>query len=124
MTSPSPDQHSYLDGWRARAEAAAARDAAWRLAVRQRLCLAVDALAAMGASRVVLFGSLVCDEAGPGSDVDLWVEGLAESLWLDAVVVVSRVLGDIDADVVRSESASESLRNRVVREGLVLLEPR
>ena len=72
-----------------------------------------------GATRVVLFGSLARDEAGPASDVDLLVEGLDDSLLFDAIAACSRVLGT-EADLVPAHRARPSVRARVEQEGLVL----
>ena len=75
-----------------------------------------------GVTRVVLFGSLARGEAGPGSDVDLWVEGLADADWLDATQVVRAAVRHAEVDVVRAECASDALRAGVAAQGVVLRE--
>ncbi len=84
---------------------------------------AAEALACIpGVRRVVLFGSLARDEASAASDVDVWVEGLAEADWLQAVAKARTLIAHAEVDLVRDESASPSLRARVAAEGIVLYE--
>ena len=73
----------------------------------------------VGAKRVYLFGSLVWGGAHLGTDVDLAVEGL------DSVATgnfAAELFGVIDAwlDVVRLETASEGLRERIVEDGCLV----
>jgi predicted nucleotidyltransferase len=74
----------------------------------------------LGASRVVLFGSLARGSAQPGSDVDLWVEGLPESAYLDAISLVREGIVGTEVDLVMADWASASVRERAQREGVVL----
>lgn len=114
---------SYLEAWRARARAAADAARAWRLEREAEAAIAARALAAFpGVRRVVLFGGVARGEAGPGSDVDLWVEGLAEADWLDAVAAVRAIVTRADPDLVRAEWAGDALASRVGAEGRVLYE--
>ena len=87
--------------------------------LRDRLPLAVAALARLGATRVVLFGSLRTGESHDRSDVDLAVEGICASHYWRAVDVASRELG-VTVDLVPLEEASPSLRARIQEEGEVL----
>ncbi|MEZ4266211.1 MAG: nucleotidyltransferase domain-containing protein [Myxococcota bacterium] len=117
----SADQ-SYIDGWRQRERALAAAAASWR---RDRLSEAADAARQVrerfpSVRRVVLFGSLARGTAGPGSDVDLWLEGLPESDWLDAVSLVRQSIRNAEVDVVRAEWARAPIAARVAAEGVVL----
>lgn len=111
----------YLEAWRARARAADARATAWRA---ERLLDARRAARAIveqfGARRVLLFGSVARGSATPDSDVDLWVEGLAEDAFLDAVSLVRQHITATEVDVVRAEWARASVRERALREGIVL----
>ena len=75
-----------------------------------------------GVTRVLLFGSLARGEAGPGSDVDLWVEGLADADWLDATQVARSAVRHAEVDIVRAECAGDALRDGVAAQGVVLRE--
>jgi predicted nucleotidyltransferase len=111
----------FLRGWSRRRELEREAAAAWR---RERLteCRAMSSalLELPGVRRVALFGSLARGEAAPGSDVDVWIEGLAESEWLSAVAVARRMVSAAEVDLVRAESASPALAARVAAEGQVL----
>jgi predicted nucleotidyltransferase len=111
----------YLEAWRARARAADTSAAAWRA---ERLLEATRAARALveqlGARRVLLFGSVAHGSATPESDVDLWVEGLAESAFLDAVSLVRHHITATEVDLVRAEWARASVRERALEEGVVL----
>jgi uncharacterized protein len=104
----------YLQAWRARARVAEAQASAWRAA----RCAEAEGVARalverLGARRVVLFGSLARGSAGPESDVDLWVEGLPEGAYLEAVSVaregIARVLTRCYTASVRPELIDELL---------------
>ncbi len=66
---------------------------------------------------MVLFGSLARGEAGPGSDVDVRVEGPREEDGLDAVAGARAALTGAEVDVVRAEASSAALTARVAAEG-------
>jgi len=92
---------------------------------RQQRAAAVAAAAAQwlrqefGASRVVLFGSLARGTFGPGSDIDLAVEGIPGR---DLLRAQGRLLGEFpefSIDLVDLAGAS-SLREAVEREGKAL----
>ncbi|MGM0578041.1 MAG: nucleotidyltransferase family protein [Myxococcota bacterium] len=120
-TSTGRDLSSYVDGWRERARVEQERAAAWRVEVRRRVEEAAQMLAErFGVRRVVLFGSLVRGEAGPGSDVDLLVEGLSSEDFLDAAVVVDRVLSDVTVDLVPRQWARPEVLKRALAEGIVI----
>jgi predicted nucleotidyltransferase len=88
--------------------------------IRRLLPSAVEALKSrFGCERVVLFGSLSTGEVHAGSDVDLWVEGLAAARHFEAMAATSARLG-VQVDLVRAEDAPSSLRERVVAEGVPL----
>lgn len=113
----------YLEAWRARARAAEARATTWRAQRRHEATRAAQALVEeLGARRVLLFGSLARGNATLDSDVDLWVEGLAEDAFLDAVSLVRQHITATEVDVVRAEWARASVRERALREGVVLHE--
>lgn len=121
MSSSSGDP--YLEAWRARSRAASARATAWRA---ERLLDATRAarelVEQLGARRVLLFGSLARGTATPESDIDLWVEGLPENAFLDAVSLTRQHITATEVDVVRAEWARASVRERALGEGVVLHE--
>ncbi len=74
-----------------------------------------------GASRVVVFGSLVRKELfHRRSDVDLAVWDLDENIYYRAVGQLLYLDSEISMDLVRIEEASDSLRSRIEKEGKVL----
>lgn len=112
---------AYVAGWRARDQQHAERAAIWRDEVRGHVDEAARLLVErFGATRVVLFGSLVRGTAGPGSDVDLLVEGLPAATFFDAAAAVDRVLGDVLVDLVPAEFARPEVLERARAEGEVL----
>ena len=103
-----------------RRDAVARADAEARAAVlRERLPEAASLLRALGADRVLLFGSLATGDVHLGSDVDLAVSALPPSRFFEAVGALSRLLG-CDVDLVRLEEAPDSLVDRVEAEGVLL----
>jgi predicted nucleotidyltransferase len=111
----------YLKAWQARARATEARSATWRAERLRDATRAARALVEqLGAERVLLFGSLARGSATPASDVDLWVEGLAEGTFLDAVSLARQHVTVTEVDVVRAEWARASIRERALREGVLL----
>lgn len=96
----------------------AARARAERL--RARLPEAVAFLRSRGARRIVLFGSLAhgqCIHAR--SDIDLAVEGLDAAAARDAAWdLMDRLRCDVD--VICIERAADSLRHRIVEDGVEL----
>jgi len=71
------------------------------------------------ARRVWLFGSLAADTTTETSDVDLAVEQLPESSYFGALAALMELFGG-PVDLVRIETADDSLRNRIEQEGRVL----
>lgn len=120
---PVDRDRSFVEAWRARAAAARVAAAAWRRARTDEAAVAAEALSRLpGVRRVLLFGSLARGEAGPGSDVDLWIEGLPEAFWLEAVAAARAHVHDAEVDLVRAEIASAALADRVAADGIVLRE--
>lgn len=72
-----------------------------------------------GASRVWLFGSLVWGRPDEASDLDLAAEGLAEEAYFRALAALLRDAA-VPVDLVRLEEAPPSLRERILRSGLLL----
>lgn len=109
-------------GARARQERAAA--AAWRARMLARLPAVARMLRGdFGARQVLLFGSLARGEAGPGSDVDLLVDGLAMADLIRATVRAERLLEEAHADLAPRASARPEVRARAESEGRVIHVP-
>ena len=82
--------------------------------------------------RIVVFGSVARGEAGPDSDLDVFVEMESDQRWLDRIVAVRRVLRDVDVPMdvfVYTPAEVEARRGRignllsyVEREGKVVYE--
>lgn len=88
--------------------------------VRSRLPEVVRRLTVeLGATKVVLFGSLLRGELHEGSDVDLAVEGLAAGTYFHAVDRAAEAAG-VPVDLVPLEEASPELRALIEEEGEVL----
>jgi len=119
----SGSDQDFVHAWRQRQEALRLTAEAWRHERLAQARVAAQALASFaGVKRVLLFGSLARGQAGPGSDIDLWVEGLQEADWLDAVRVARQVVDTAEVDIVRAEWAGPQVAARATAEGIVLLE--
>ncbi len=116
----TPDYAPYIQGWKQRLAARKEilrRQAAEARAVADRAAeLLVERY---GARRVILFGSLARSELREGSDIDLAVEGLAKSAYLEALVEVSR-LTDTPVELVLLEECHGFFRQRILSEGIAL----
>lgn len=117
----STSLESYVDGWRQRALRAEGERSAWQHGLRARLKAVVDLLVRdYGVRRIVLFGSLARDEARPGSDVDLLVDGLGLEHLVEASAQAGRILQDADVDLVPAQVARPEILIRAELEGQVL----
>jgi predicted nucleotidyltransferase len=82
--------------------------------------LAADYLRARGAVRVRLFGSLARGRPpGVHSDFDFAVEGLPPESFLGALGTLLQIL-PLPVDLVEMESAPPELRERILKEGILL----
>jgi predicted nucleotidyltransferase len=109
-------------------ERARTEDIARDIAARRR---AIEAAARAMASvlgrhpavrRVCLFGSAATGDTAAHSDVDLAVEGLPASDYLEAWTTVEEAAAGLPFDLVRLEDAAESLRKTILGEGRLLLD--
>lgn len=73
--------------------------------------------------RVWLFGSLAWGHPGAGADIDLAVEDLAASDYFGALASLME-RASCRVDLVRIEDAAESLRERILADGKVLVDRR
>jgi len=88
-------------------------------ALLQQVPLLARHLRAMGATRVVLFGSLASDaEPHERTDVDLCVEGLTQAQVERASLELASEVGPVD--LVRWETAPPQLRGIITAYGLVV----
>lgn len=101
------------------ARAAEARRRATAAAIRARLPAIVEELTRLGATRIILFGSVANGEADDDSDLDLGVEGLPATNLFDAMSRAWTAAGR-PVDIVRLEEAPVSLRDRILADGEVL----
>ncbi len=89
--------------------------------LRERVRQAAEQLKALGARRVVLFGSLAHGSWwAPGSDVDLAVTGLPPERFWDGWRVAEDTIGDRRVDLVAWEQAGGVLRAEIERDGVEL----
>jgi len=101
------------------AEAAQERRRTTSAAIRARLPAVLDELTKLGATRVILFGSVARGEAEEDSDLDLAVEGLPAARLFDAMAKALRAAGR-PVDLLRLEEAPTTLRDRVLADGEVV----
>ena len=112
----------YARGMRARAAARRKaleprRERAWEVARRAAALLKQE----FGATRVVLFGSLIWPRLFHArSDVDLAVWGLDERLYFRAVTRLLDLDPEIEVDLIEGEHASASLRAAIEEDGVEL----
>jgi len=77
----------------------------------------------LGATRVVLFGSLARGTYRESSDIDLAVEGLPPSSLVDAMMAASNAARPFEVSVVPAERADDFARRDIERDGVVLWPP-
>lgn len=85
-----------------------AKEAAQQLACRYRV------------EKVYLFGSLAVGGFDEESDIDLAVCGLSDEKYLKAYGLVESIALPFNVDLISLESAADTLKARVEREGIVL----
>lgn len=111
---------SYVEAWRRRfAEQRAAGEEHRVRALEMAQCAADLLVERFGVHRVVLFGSLAWRRAGPASDIDLAVEGLAPERFFRADAELAREI-PIPVDLKLLAECPPMLRRRIEEEGVVL----
>lgn len=113
-------EQKYIDYWRSRIAKRIAREkaceaAAW-VTVREAACLLKSQF---GATRVIVFGSLVRDLFGEDSDIDIAVEGIKDNRFFEALTAVNE-LGDRQIDLKPVESLEPRFKARVLETGRVV----
>lgn len=105
-----------------RGAASEAHRTAWLTEARAQASACAARLAAeFGASRVVLFGSVARGDGGPGSDIDLLVDGIASARWFEAVARAMDLVTCGDVDLVPADKVHAHVAARVREEGKVLV---
>lgn len=112
------DARRFVDAERARARARGEQRLALAAAIRSSLPRLVQGLIERGATRIVLFGSLLADRVDEASDVDVAVRGLPSEALFATLAWAQGVVGR-PVDIVRLEEASPELTARI-RDGEVL----
>lgn len=90
-----------------------------------RLYSLVESLAAYEEVKaIMLFGSRACGDANPRSDVDLAISAPDISLrhWLDLKMLAENAPTLLSITLVKLEDSPSELRERVLKEGIVLYE--
>ncbi len=111
----------YVQGWVERARVAAQSRKEREARARDLLPMLVEHLVRHhGARRVVLFGSLAEGGFGPGSDIDLAVEGIQGARLYQAGAELEDLCQPFRVDLVPIEDAYETVREKIERTGTVL----
>jgi len=119
--APRAGLSSYAAGWQARDRLRQQQAAEWRSRMEARLPQVARMLADdFGATRVLLFGSLARGMAGPGSDIDLLVDGLALERLIEATVRAERLLAEARVDLVPADQIRPEVMTRALAEGVLL----
>jgi predicted nucleotidyltransferase len=125
MTTPAwtdADRAAFAHAARARAAESERRRLEWLAQARAEAAACARALAAeLGATRIVLFGSVARGDGAPGSDVDLLVSGVAADRWFAAVARAIELVTCAEVDLVPSDKVHPHVAARIAEEGEVLL---
>lgn len=116
---------SYRDSWKERARSdEEARIGRFKQARKVAESAAKMLVERFGATRVYLFGSILdADTFLMHSDVDIAVEGLGADIYFRAVSCIADLASPgLKIDVVPLEDAYEYLKEKILREGVVLYE--
>jgi len=79
-----------------------------------------------GVQKIILFGSRAREEAEERSDIDIAIVApeVSEREWLDIYFLKEDLDTLLPIDLVRLEEAPPALKNRILKEGVVLFERR
>ena len=113
-------EQKYIDYWRSRQLERAAQIEEWEQVAWINAKSAANLLRErFGATKVIVFGSLVRDRFKEDSDIDLAVEGLASADFFEALTAVNE-LCDRWIDLKPMESLDARFRDRVMSTGKVI----
>ncbi len=107
----------YIEGWKEKEELSEKKLSSLQGKVWKLLPAAAGRLKSLGAKRVVVFGSLIEGDFRIDSDIDISVEGLPVSKYIEAVIETEKILAaaDIDFDLVLYERAYPWIKQRIDR---------
>lgn len=113
-------EQKYIDYWRSRQLKRAAQLEEWEQAAWSNARSAASLLKEkFGATKVIVFGSLVRDRFKEDSDIDLAVEGLTNADFFEALTAVNE-LCERWIDLKPMESLDARFRERVLSTGKVI----
>ena len=125
MTAPAwtdADRAAFAHAARVRAAAVDERRLEWLAQARAQAQACARALASeLGATRVVLFGSVARGDGAPGSDLDLLVAGIPADRWFVAVARAIELVTCAEVDLVPADKVHPHVAARIAVEGQVLL---
>ncbi len=107
----------YIEGWKEKDKLLEIRLSSFKNKVEELLPLVGEKLKSLGAKRVIVFGSLIEGDFKIDSDIDIAVEGLPESKYIEAIIETEKILStaDIDFDLVLYERAYTWIKERINR---------
>lgn len=113
-------EQKYIDYWRSRKSQRIARERVLAQAAWVDVEKATRLLKSQyGATKVIVFGSLVRDRFGEDSDIDLAVEGLESKDFFEALTAVNEI-GERWIDLKPMESLEPRFKSRVLDTGRVV----
>lgn len=113
-------EQKYVDYWRSRQAQRIDQEKVWEQAawteVKQVACLLREKF---GATKVIVFGSLVRDRFGKDSDIDVAAEGIENAAFFEALTAVNEI-GERWIDLKPMESLDARFKSRVLATGRVI----
>lgn len=105
----------YIEGWKERDKLIEARLSSLYDKVWELLPVVADRLKSLGAKKFVVFGSLIEGTFRIDSDIDIAVEGLPASKYIEAVIETEKILStaDIDFDLVLYERSYPWIKEKI-----------
>lgn len=105
----------YIEAWRAKDAAIYERVSRKQRELWEILPDVSRKLKAFGAKEVIIFGSLVEEDFKEGSDVDIATKGLPGDRYIDALIMIEKMLitTGVDFDLVIYERAHPWIKERI-----------
>lgn len=116
----TPDYSSYIAGWKQRRQKEKAEIEKRRLHARKVAAQAVDILKQQGATKIILFGSVLEDTFKLNSDIDLAVD-MSSAVWWKWFLKLGEEL-DFPIDLVHLSKIKPGFRKSILEFGEVLYE--
>lgn len=117
---PQPDYSSYIAGWKRRQELEKAAIEKRRARARQIATQAVEILKPHGATKIILFGSVLDHTFKLDSDIDLAVE-MPVTAWWKWYLKLGKAL-DFPIDLVHLDKVNKGFRKIILEFGEVIYE--